>query len=569
VNNLKRMIRVARGEEPADLVLSGGRLVNVFSGRIEEGDLAVAGDTIAGVGRYDGKERVDISGRFVVPGYMDPHLHLESTLLCPGRLSEVLLPRGTTTVVADPHEIANVLGIEGIRLLMDMSRGQPLDYFFMAPSCVPATHLETAGDVLDSGKISTLLQDPLVLGLAEMMNFPGVLGTAPEVIAKIEAFSERPIDGHAPLLSGRDLCAYAAAGIGTEHECTRLDEAEEKLARGLRIFIREGSQARNLADLLPLVRDATLRRISFCADDRHPQDLIESGHLDYIITRAVSLGLDPVAAITMATLNPAEAYGLKHRGAIAPGYKADFLLLPDLNRFTPEKVYKNGRLAAENGKLLVDAPVQEIPGWASPMNIGELNLERLKVPVRSSKVRVIGLVENQIITEHLVEDTPEGGGLLVADPGRDLARLMVFERHQGSGRIGQGLVKGFGLKTGALASSIAHDSHNIVAAGLDPADILCAVEAVKEMGGGLAVAVGGRVSASLALPLAGLMTSAGAADTATVERKLKRGAAELGCRAGNPFMALSFLALPVIPNLKLTDKGLVDVNLFDLVPLFI
>jgi adenine deaminase len=500
---------------------------------------------------------------------MDPHLHLESTMLCPDRIAEVLLPRGTTAVVADPHEIANVLGFEGVRLLIDMSRAQPLDYFFTAPSCVPSTHLETAGAVLDASKLLPLLKDPRVLGLAEMMNFPGLLAGAPEVLAKIEAFSERPIDGHAPLLSGRDLCAYAAAGIGTEHECSRLDEAEEKLARGLRIFIREGSQARNLADLLPLVREKTLGRISFCTDDRHPGDLVNEGHLDHVLTRAVSLGLDPVIALTLATFNPAEAYGLKRRGALAPGYRADFVVLSDLEGFTPEQVYKNGRLVAEKGHLLVDAPVHEIPEWASPMNTGVLDLDRLNVPVASAKVRVIGLVANQILTEHLVERTPEGGGFLVADPDRDLARLMVFERHQGSGRIGQGLVKGFGLRAGALASSIAHDSHNIVAAGIDPVDILCAVEAVRNGGGGLAVAAGGRVLAHLALPLAGLMTTAGAADTAAAEQNLKRAAGELGCRIDNPFMALSFMALPVIPNLKLTDKGLVDVNRFDFVPLFV
>jgi adenine deaminase len=569
VNRLARLIRVARGQEPADLVFSGGSLVNVFSGRIEQGDLAVAGDFIAGIGRYEGRETIDVSGRFLAPGYIDPHLHLESTLLCPARITEVLLARGTTAVVADPHEIANVLGVEGIRLLIDMSRGQPLDYFFMVPSCVPSTHLETAGAVLDARKILPLLENPRVLGLAEMMNFPGLLAGVPEVLAKIEAFSQRPIDGHAPLLSGRDLCAYAAAGIGTEHECTRVDEAEEKLARGLRIFIREGSQARNLADLLPLVREKTLRRISFCTDDRHPGDLMHEGHLDYVLTRAVSLGLDPVSALTMATLNPAEAYGLKHQGALAPGYQADVVVLSDLGGFTPEKVYKNGQLVAENGELLVDVPFHEIPEWASPMNIGELNVDRLRIPVASSRVRVISLVENQILTEHLVEDSPERDGFLASDPDRDLGRLMVFERHQGSGRIGQGLVKGFGLKTGALASSIAHDSHNIVATGVDPEDILCAVEAVKEMGGGLTVAAGGRLLARLALPLAGLMTTAGLTDTATAERNLNKAALELGCCIGNPFMALSFLALPVIPDLKLTDKGLVDVNRFDFVPLFV
>ncbi len=569
MTDLKRLIRVARGEEPADLVLSGGRVVNVFSGRLEQGDLAVAGDRVAGIGRYEGLETVDISGRVAAPAYIDAHMHLESTLLCPGRLAEVLLPRGTAAVVADPHEIANVLGIDGVRLLMDMARGQPVDFFFMAPSCVPATHLETAGNVLRARELKDLLKDPAVLGLAEVMNFPGVLNASPEVLAKIETFDGRPIDGHAPLLSGRDLCAYAAAGIGTEHECTRLAEADEKLSRGIRIFIREGSCARNLADLLPVVQPGNMRRISFCTDDRHPEDLIESGHMDSILTKAVSLGLDPVSALTMAALNTAEAYGLERRGALAPGYMADIVVLRDLERFTPEKVYKSGRLAVENGELLLEAPIEDIPAWAGPMNLNELSVDGLKVPVQGERVRVIGLIENQVITDHLVEDTPRRNGFLTADTGRDLIRLMVFERHRGTGRIGQGIVKGLGLHTGAIASSIAHDSHNIIAAGVDPVDIVCAVEAVRDGRGGLAVAGGGRVSAALPLPLAGLMTGAGAGETVTALERLRNAAADLGCSGGNPFMALSFLALPVIPSLKLTDRGLVDVERFDFVPLFV
>lgn len=569
MKDLARIIRVARGDEPADLVLTGGRIVNVFSGGLEEGDLAVAGESIVGIGRYSGRETVDISGRIAAPAYMDAHMHLESTLLCPGPLAGALLPMGTVAVVADPHEIANVLGIDGIRLLIHMSRNQPVDYYFMAPSCVPATHFETAGAVLGAGDLAGLRHEPSVLGLAEMMNFPGVLAGSPEVLAKIEVFSGKHVDGHAPLLAGRDLCAYAAAGIETEHECTRLDEAEEKLARGIRIFIREGSHARNLADLLPLVRAETLRRISFCTDDRHPEDLIESGHMNDLLARAVSLGLNPVPALTMAALNTAEAYGLRRRGALAPGYRADIVILKDLVDFTPERVYKNGRLAAKNGELLVDGPVYDIPGWASRMNLGDLSLDRLRLPLESYRVRVIGLVENQILTEHLVEDAPGLDGFLSADPLRDLARLMVFERHQGSGRIGQGLVKGMGFKTGAIASSIAHDCHNIVAAGISPEDILCAVSAVRDFGGGIAAAAGGKVLAGLPLPMGGLMGGGDAAQTAAALRRLKDVAEELGCRGRNPVMALSFLALPVIPSLKLTDRGLVDVNAFDFVPLFL
>jgi len=563
------LLAAARGLEPADLVFKGGRVLNVFTGEFEDTDLAVKDGWIVGLGRYSGHEVVDVSGRLVVPGFIDPHFHLESTRLCPGEVAKIVVPRGTTAIVADPHEIANVLGLRGIFYLLELTAGLPLDVFFMAPSCVPATCLETSGAVLSAQDLKPLLDEPRVLGLAEVMNFPGAVNGVREVTDKIELFSSRPLDGHAPLLSGPDLCAYLVLGIRTEHECTSLAEAGEKLARGMRIFIREGSQAQNLADLLPLITDHNFRRAAFCTDDRHPEDLINQGHLDHVLRRAVSLGLEPIRALTMATLNPAEAFGLERRGALAPGRRADLAVLKSVDSFEVEKVYKIGRLVALNGELTETIATVSIPDWAGPMNLAPLNEENLKIKAAGAKIRVIEIIPGQLLTGHLILETPIQDGFLAADPQRDLARLVVVERHHRTGNIGHGLVKGFGLHRGAIASSVAHDSHNIVAAGMNEADILLAVKAVAKMKGGLAAAADGQVLAELALPLAGLMSPEPAGHVVSAAGKLTEAARRLGSNFADPFMVLSFLALPVIPKLKLTDLGLVDVERFEFVPLFI
>ncbi|MBU2550055.1 MAG: adenine deaminase [Proteobacteria bacterium] len=567
--NWPGLLKTARGEEPADLVLKGGRIVNVFTGEIERADLAVRDGLIAGLGRYGGRVEIDVSGAWLAPGFMDPHLHLESTMLTPPRLAEVLAARGTTTVVADPHEIANVLGLDGIRYLIEASAGLPVDFFFMAPSCVPATHMETSGAVLGADDLATLLDEPRVLGLAEVMNFPGVINGLPDVLDKLARFAGRPLDGHAPLLSGRDLCAYVSPGIRTEHECTRLEEAREKLARGMRIFIREGSQAKNMEELLPLVNGHNMRRMAFCTDDRHPDDLLAKGHLDHILRRAVSLGLPAVSALTMSTLNVAEAFGLRGHGALAPGYQADVVVLGSLEDFEILRVFKRGREVAAEGRILAPCRSVSIPDWASPMRIAGLDTGRFELSAAGPRVRVIELIEGQILTGSLEVEAPQAGGKLRADPERDLARLVVVERHQGKGNIGHGLVKGFGLRQGALASSVAHDSHNVICAGIEPEDMCLAVESVARMGGGLAVTAGGRVLAELPLPLAGLMSPGAAAEVSSAYQRVKNATRETGCRQNDPFMVLSFLALPVIPSLKLTDKGLVDVNRFEFVPLFL
>ncbi|MFH1089993.1 MAG: adenine deaminase, partial [Pseudomonadota bacterium] len=564
-----RLLRAARGLEPADLVFKGGRIVNVFTGRLEEADLAVAGGLIVGLGRYQGREEIDVAGRFLSPGFIDPHLHLESTMLCPAELARVLLPRGTTAVVADPHEIANVLGLKGVRFLIKASQDLPLEVHFMAPSSVPASRLETSGAELDLDDLRTLLEEPRVLGLAEVMNFPGLVAGDQELIEKINLFSGKYLDGHAPLLTGPDLSAYVLTGINTEHECTRLEEAEEKLARGMRIFIREGSQAKNLKNLLPLVSDHNYRRISFCTDDRHPDDLAEKGHLDHVLRRAVSLGLDPLRALALATINPAEAYGLKRTGALAPGYRADVVVLSSLESFEVERVFKDGREAASDGEATFNVSRTDIPEWASPMNMAPLDPEGLKLRAAGPKVRVIKIIEGQILTDELVAPTPAANGWLTADPDRDLARLVVIERHHRTGNLGQGLVSGFGFKKGAIASSVAHDSHNIVAAGLSEPEILLAVDTVRKMHGGLAVVAGERVLAELALPLAGLMSPKSAQEVASAVEKVGQAAQEIGSGLASPFMYLSFLALPVVPRLKLTDRGLVDVKRFGFTSLFL
>ena len=563
-----RLIRAARGRRPADVVFKNGRVINVFSGEVERIDLAVADGVIVGLGDYHGVQELDLDGRFLAPGLIDPHLHLESTMLHPAELVRLLAPAGTTAVVADPHEIANVLGLAGIKFLMDLTANLPVDFYFMAPSCVPATHLETAGACLSAEDLKELTTEPRVLGLGEVMNFPGVIEQTPEVWDKLNLFAGRPIDGHAPLVGGPDLAAYILSGVGTEHESSQLEEAREKLARGLRIFIRQGSTARNLSDLLPLINDHNWRRISFCTDDRHPEDLLNHGHLDHILRLAAAGGLDPVRAVSMCTLNAAETFGLAGRGALAPGYAADLVVFDSLEDFRVELVYKNGLPAAENGRL-IDPPARpDLPAWVSPMNLAPLSPDTFRPAAAGSRARVIEVKEGQLITGSLVVDAPMRDGRLAADAKRGLALAAVVERYGRTGNVGLGLVKGFGLSRGALASSVAHDSHNIVAVGQSAEELIAAILAVSDMGGGLAAVDGDRVLSRLPLPLAGLMSLDTAENVAAGVRDAEGAAHQLGCGLESPFMALSFLALPVVPRLKLTDQGLVDVDRFEVVPLF-
>jgi adenine deaminase len=563
-----RLLAVARGEEQADLVLANCRIVNVFTGEIQRDDVGVADGVIASVGGgVRARQTVDLGGRYLCPGLIDAHVHIESSLVGPFEFARAVVPHGTTTVVADPHEIANVCGIEGVGWMLESSEELPLSVVVAASSCVPATPLATAGASLGAMELKRLRGRPRVVALGEMMNVPGVVLGDPEVRRKLEVFRGLPVDGHAPGLGGRWLDAYAAAGIGSDHECVTAEEALARLRLGMRVFLREGSGAKNLVDLLPAVTPATLNRCALCTDDRHPHDLLDDGHIDHLIRLAIRHGVEPVSAVRMATINAAEWFRLHDRGAVAPGRRADLIVVADLADFCADMVVCGGRVVAEGGATVGNWRRSERADDVvrKPVRIDSRACE-LKVPAISASVRVIGMVPGQIRTEHLVMELPRRNGVIVPDAGRDVAKLAVVERHRGSGRIGLGFVRGLGLCRGALASSVAHDHHNLIVAGMDDTSMYSAIAAVVDAGGGLAVADGERVVQVLPLPLAGLMSDRSVEEVRRHLDRLVAAVGELGCPR-DPFMTMSFLALEVIPSLKLTDLGLVDVERFELVPL--
>lgn len=564
----EELIRVARGEAEADLVLRNARVVNVFSGDVYVSDVAIARSLIVGLGEYRARHEIDLDGRFLAPGFIDGHVHIESSMLSVPEFARAVVPHGTTTVIADPHEVANVMGLAGVRYILDTSKYNPLSVYVMVPSSVPATNLETAGASLSAEDIGPLLADKWVIGLGEMMDYPDVLFCDPAALAKIEAAAGRPIDGHAPGLAGKDLCAYTVAGVASDHECTTVAEAREKLRLGMRIMIREGSTARNLRDLLPLVTPENARRCMFVTDDRHPSDLLQEGHIDHLLRQAVAQGLDPITAIQMATINPAEYFGLHDKGAVAPGRRADLVVFDDLQDIRPDLVFRGGQLVAQGGQVAPNAvsPVQT--PLRGSMNASPLADGALRVPAAGSRLRVIGASDGQIVTEKLLLAPKVEGGEAVADVERDILKLAVVERHLASGRVGLGFVRGFGLRRGAIAGSVAHDSHNIVILGTNDADMRAALRAVVRMGGGLVAVAGGEVLESVALPIAGLMSNQPLETVAAGLERLLAATHALGSTLHDPFMSLSFLALPVIPALKLTDRGLVDVTQFRFVPLF-
>ncbi len=571
---LEELIAAARGEVEVDLLIEGADVVNTLSGEVYRSNVAIYDGTVVGFDCESAKKTLDLSGKVLAPGFIDGHVHLESAMVTVPEYARAVVPRGTTAVVADPHEIANVLGVEGIRYILDSSRSSPLSVFVMLPSCVPATSLETSGASLDAPALSKLIGEERVLGIAEVMNYPGVVFRDPSVMAKL-GLAERTrfdghrprIDGHCPLLSGRDLAAYVAAGIGSDHECTSSEEAKEKLRLGMRIMIREGTAAKNLDDLLPLVNEVNSRRFLFVSDDRHPSDILREGHIDSMVRRAVRAGLDPVVAIQIATQNAAEYFGLLDLGAIAPGRRADIVVLDDLEGLSVQKVLKGGAVVAEAGRLTV--PQREAPmPRSSSMKVGEIGPESFDIKAEGDLVRAIGVIPNQIITRSLFTRPKVEAGKVVADIERDLLLMAVVERHKGTGNVGLGLVNGFGLVRGAIATSVAHDSHNIASVGTNSAEIYRAVSAVKEMGGGLVVVDGGEVTAPLPLPIAGLLSDRSMEEVVEKIEEVVGAAKNLGSSLEDPFMTLSFLCLPVIPELKLTDRGLVDVNRFDFVSLF-
>ena len=566
---LARRLEAARGDRPVDLLFRGGKVVNVFTGEMASTAVAVFDGVVVGFGERLANEVVELDGGILSPGFIDGHFHLESSLLIPAEVARAVLPRGTTTVVADPHEIANVAGIAGVRFMLEASEDIELEVFFMAPSCVPATHLETAGAELTGNDIEKLAQHPRVLGLAEVMNFPGVIMGNQAILDKLERFWNKIIDGHSPGLSGAQLDAYLCGGIGSDHECTRLEEAWEKLGKGMHIMLREGSQARDLEALAPLVTAQTKQLCMLVSDDCHPEDLLEQGHMNRVLKRAMELSIDPITAIQLASQNPARYFGLRTLGAIAPGYQADIVLLNSLQPLQIGRVYKKGKLVAEDSKcLLAKKPVAEKVQLIS-MNLEELNEEDLRLQAQGSEMRAIRAVPNTLITEEEIVTVADSQGQAISDANRDLLKMVVIERHQGSGRKGFGFVRGLGLRKGALASTVAHDSHNLIAVGVSDSDMVVAVNTLRELGGGLVVVSDGQVRAQLPLPVAGLMTAASLEQVVAWKKEVNQAALELGATLEHPFMALSFLALPVIPKLKLTDQGLVDVESFTHVPLFV
>ena len=569
--DLKNRIDVAAGRVPADLVLKNGRIVNVLSSEIHEGDVAIAGDRIAGIGSYDGRENVDLKGQFVCPGFIDAHVHIESSMLSVPEFARVVAAHGTTAVVTDPHEIANVMGAEGIRFMLSSSKYCPIFVYVMVSSSVPASRFESSGADLSALDILPLLSDRWVLGLAEVMDYPGVVAGNEECLDKLKVVDRRLVDGHAPGLSGHDLCAYVAAGIASDHECTTIEEAREKLRLGMHIMIRDGSQARDLDNLLPLVQPDTLDRFMFVTDDKDVEDLLEDGHIDGIIRRAVAGGLNPVHAIKLATINPARYFGLHQLGAVAPGRLACLAVLDDLERCHVTRVYQAGQIIAEDGVAFDrDAAKRRRQILRSSINVHWLEAKEFAIPAPDDNecdVHVIEVQEGRIETRRSIERLRPIGGQLHADPKRDLCKLAVVERHQASGNVGLGFVRGIGLSAGAIASSVAHDSHNLIVAGTNDHDMFAAAVHVVKMRGGFCVVKDGRVLADVPLPIAGLMCESDAETLSARLRTLHEAAHALDIKLRRPFMALSFVSLSVIGALKLTDQGLIDVERFERIDL--
>ncbi|CCZ50383.1 adenine deaminase [Acinetobacter sp. CAG:196] len=566
---MSNIINVARGFEKADLVIKNANIVNVLSEEIHKADIAIVDGIIAGIGEnYSGEKEIDIQGAYVTPSFIDGHVHLESTMMLPSEFAKVALPAGTTTVIIDPHEISNVLGLHGISFMHEAVKNLPLDVYTMLPSCVPATPFETSGFDLNSYDLSLLIDKPWVLGLAEMMNFPGVLNQDNNVMAKLELAKSRGkcIDGHAPYLHGKDLCAYIASGVKSDHECTTPDEAVEKLRLGMYVMIREGTAAKDLDALMPVLKTCNTRKCIFVTDDRHPADLKE--HINGMVRRAVEAGVDPVKAVQIASLNTAEYFGLKNLGAIAPGYKADLLILPDLKTFKPDLVIKNGVVAAENGKLIAELPENEALAVRNSVNVRWITPEDFRIEANGSKVTALEVIPHQLITKSVVSEVKIEDGNAVSNIDNDTLKICVIERHRATGNIGKGFVKGFNLKCGAIASTVAHDSHNMIVIGTNDADMYAAAVALIKCKGGKVVVKDGEVISELPLPIAGLMSDRNFDYVVNKCEELNKTAHSIGCRIEDPFMTMGFLSLPVIPELKVTDKGVFDTNKFDFIDIF-
>jgi len=569
VETLKKGIDISLNKKKIDLLLKNAKLINTFSGDIYKTDIAVHDGKIVGFGSYDAKNVIDLKGMYVSPGFIDGHIHVESSMVKIPEFAKVVLPCGTTSVVIDPHEIANVLGTEGIKYMLSSSIDAMLGVYVMLPSCVPSTNLETSGATLSANDLSLLLNDERVIGIAEVMNYPGVLNGDRDLLMKIAIANGKIIDGHAPFLSGKGLYAYVSSGIKSEHECSNIEEAREKLRAGMYIMIREGTAAKNLKSLIKLVNSDNSRKMLFVTDDRHLEDINNEGHINYLVKKAIEYGVDPVKAIQMATINTAEYFRLNNLGAILPGYSADMIVFDNLKKINIKMVFKNGVMVSKNGKI-VDGIIKEYKEkLRGTINVRWIEHDDFALKAESKKARVINVIPNEIITKMTVEDVKVDGGYVSCDTERDILKIAVIERHMASGRIAKGLVRGFKLKKGAIASSISHDSHNIIVVGTYDEDMYQAAVGVVKMQGGICAALNGQILESLPLPVAGLMSDRSADFVRTKLRRLREVAKYLGSELPDPFMAMSFLTLPPIPEIKITDRGIIDANKFKVIDLFV
>lgn len=569
VERLKRKIDISLNKRRIDLLIKNARLINTFSGEIYKTDVAIHNGRVVGFGEYLAKEVIDIKGMYLAPGFIDGHTHIESSMVKIPEFAKVVLPCGTTSVVIDPHEIANVLGLEGIKYMLSSSVGAMLGVYVMLPSCVPSTELETSGASLSSHDLSLLLNDERVLGIAEVMNYPGVINKDDELMKKIAIAGNKRIDGHAPMLSGKRLYAYINAGIASDHECSSVEEAKEKLRSGMFVMIREGTAAKNLKTLIKMVNDINSRRIIFVSDDRHLDDIEKEGHINYMLRKAIEYGIDPVRAIQMATINTAEYFKIDRLGALAPDYIADMVVIDNLKKMNIRMVFKNGILVAKDGKV-VDGIIEEYKEkLRGTINVKWIEYDDFAIKAEGSKARVINVIPNEIITKMSIEQPKIESGYVVPDIERDILKIAVIERHMASGRIAKGLVRGFKLKKGAIASSISHDSHNIVVIGTHDGDMYQAAVGVVKMQGGIAAALNGQVIESLPLPVAGLISDRSAEYVKSKIKRLREVARYFGSQLPDPFMAMSFLTLVPIPEIKITDRGIVDSKNFKIVSLFV
>ena len=571
---IKDIVPVALGKTPADVLIKNGKIVNIYSGKIEEGNIALFRKRIAGIGDYtEGKSVIDLEGKYILPGLIDAHLHIESSMTAPREFARAVLSKGTTTIIADPHEITNVLGLEGLEYMIESTEGIPLNVYIAIPSAVPSTRMETAGDRLGPEDMVSLVDKypRRIIALGEVMNYPGVLNTDNELITKIEILRHeyKKIDGHAPGLTGKELNAYIDGFIRSDHESTTAEEAYEKVSRGMQVLIREGTAAKNLEALLKAVDRSNYQFFSFCTDDREPTDIVQEGHIDYLVRKSIRLGLEPMTAVRMATINTALHYNLRSMGAIAPGYKADMVVVEDLEAFDISMVIKDSVVVARDGEIV--APITglhtDLPTKIGKVRIGDLGPEVFRIPAESESMRVIGMREGDLYTDSVTVKPKVVKGYAVADPERDLAKVVVFDRHRGAS-VSKGFARGFGVKRGAVATTIGHDAHNLCVMGMDDGDMLHAVERLRELNGGIVVVVDGSAAAEIALPIAGLMSNK-ELDTVMDElEEIKQGIRRMGTDR-DILMSLHFIQLAVIPELKITDRGLVDVPAQEYVELFV